>query len=91
MIRDLNYVLNYMFEYVSNKDMQDSEPMLNHRDIELVLRYIKELNTRINKAIVYIDTNMEKQVDWGFEYNLDYKELLELKNILKGSDDDGNS
>ena len=37
--------------------MQDSEPMLNARDIELVLKHIFYLQQRIDKAIEYIKRN----------------------------------
>ena len=43
MNRDLDYVLNYMIKYTQDRYMQDSEPMLNHRDIELVLKHIYEI------------------------------------------------
>lgn len=54
MNRDLDYVLNYMVKYTQDRYMQDSEPMLNHRDIELVLKHIWELEEKIDKAIEYI-------------------------------------
>lgn len=50
MNRDLDYVLNYMVKYTQDRYMQDSEPMLNHRDIELVLKHIWELEDKIDKA-----------------------------------------
>lgn len=55
MNRDLDYVLNYMVKYTQDRFMQDSEPMLNHRDIELVLKHIWELEDKIDKAIEYIN------------------------------------
>lgn len=51
MNRDLGYVLNYMNKYTKDRFMQDSEPMLNNKDIELVLKHIYELEQRIDKAI----------------------------------------
>ena len=55
MNRDLDYVLNYMVKYTQDRFMQDSEPMLNHRDIELVLKHIWELEDKIDKAIEEIN------------------------------------
>lgn len=43
MSRDLDYVLNYMTKYVKDQYMYDSEPMLNHKDIEIVLKHIYEI------------------------------------------------
>lgn len=54
MNRDLEYILNYMVKYTKNRFMQDSEPMLNHKDIELVLKHIWELEDKIDKAIEHI-------------------------------------
>ena len=78
MNRDLDYVLNYMVKYTQDRFMQDSEPMLNHRDIELVLKHIWELEDKIDKAIEYLKT-------FHFIDNirvLDIKEYEKLLEIL---------
>lgn len=74
MNRDLDYVLNYMVKYTQDRYMQDSEPMLNHRDIELVLKHIWELEDKIDKAIEYIkEYGRDKQLEEDYlmnRYNL---------------------
>ena len=82
MNRDLDYVLNYMIKYTQDRYMQDSEPMLNHRDIELVLKHIWELEDKIDKAIKYIKEHEEKQFAFNFEYALRDNEIEELLEIL---------
>lgn len=41
---ELNKVLNYMKQYVENKYEHDSEPMLNWKDLQLVLNEIERLD-----------------------------------------------
>lgn len=60
MNRDLEYVLNYMVKYTKDSFMQDSEPMLNYKDVKIVLKHIyeleqenKQLKAKIDKAIDY--------------------------------------
>jgi len=63
MNRDLDYVLNYMVKYTQDRFMQDSEPMLNHRDIELVLKHIRELeqkNEQLKEKIKELNGVIEK-------------------------------
>ena len=58
MNRDLDYVLNYMLKYTQDIFMQDSEPMLNYKDIEIVLKHIYELeeeNKQLKEEIKNID------------------------------------
>lgn len=59
--KDLGKVLNYMKQYVENKYEHDSEPMLNYKDLQLVLEeierlqsIIKEVRECLNKNRVYI-------------------------------------
>ncbi len=77
MNRDLDYVLNYMVKYTQDRYMQDSEPMLNHRDIELVLKHIWELEDKINKAIEYI-----KKVFPTDFCEMEYESAIKLLEIL---------
>lgn len=51
MIRDLDYVLDYMTKYVKDKYKHDSEPMLNYKDIEIVLKHIYELEEENERLI----------------------------------------
>jgi hypothetical protein len=45
----LDKVLNYMKQYVENRFEHDSEPMLNYKDLELVLNYINKQKEVLNK------------------------------------------
>lgn len=67
MNRDLDYVLNYMKQYVENKYEHDSEPMLNYKDLELVLDYIKNLNGRI-EALNQIIQEQDDKILWQNEH-----------------------
>ena len=77
MNRDLDYVLNYMVKYTQDRYMQDSEPMLNHRDIELVLKHIWELEDKIDKAIEYIN-NCIKSFDTKILNSNEIDELIKI-------------
>ena len=82
MNRDLDYVLNYMVKYTQDRFMQDSEPMLNHRDIELVLKHIWELEDKIDKAIEYIKENFDKTGICVSGSDLPYSYIEKLLEIL---------
>ena len=72
--KDLNKVLNYMKQYVENIYEHDSEPMLNWKDLKLVLEEIERLNNIIdelekysedmikeyNEEIQMVDNNIDK-------------------------------
>lgn len=73
MNRDLDYVLNYMVKYTKDRFMQDSEPMLNHKDIEIVLKHIyklekenKQLKEEIKKIAVdnLAQINIERESEF---------------------------
>ena len=51
MNKDIKEILNYMKEYVENKYEHDSEPMLNYKDLQIVLSYIEQLENNRDKAI----------------------------------------
>lgn len=77
MNEETKEILAYFEEYVKITDMHDSEPMLNWKDLKIVLDYITNLqeeNTdlkgRILKAIV----------------KLNYYNNGEVLNILNGGD-----
>lgn len=46
---ELNKVLNYMKQYVENKYEHDSEPMLNYKDLQLVLEEIERLKEKVKE------------------------------------------
>lgn len=54
----LNKVLNTMRQYVENIYEHDSEPMLNWKDIKLVLDEIERLNNIMNELEKYIKTEI---------------------------------
>jgi len=43
MTKEIKEILNYMKQYVENKYEHDSEPMLNYKDLQIVLDYITNL------------------------------------------------
>ena len=57
MSKDLNEVLNYMKQYVEDKYKHVSEPMLNYKDLQLVLEEIERLNSIIKEVREYIKNN----------------------------------
>ena len=57
MNRDLDYILNYMTKYVKNIYMHDSEPMLNYKDIEIVLKHIYDLSSLIKNQEEQLKAN----------------------------------
>ena len=67
---------------MKNKDVEniyehDSEPMLNYKDLQIVLSYIEQLENNRDKAIEYI----EEKGRLKYVPN-------ELINILKGGSDE---
>lgn len=73
MNRDINYVLDYMVLYTKDKNMQYSEPMLNHNDIETVLKYIYELERKSDKYKEVLDKIKEIiKKDFDMEINDDF-------------------
>jgi len=41
--KEIEEILNYMKQYVENKYEHDSEPMLNYKDLQIVLSHIEQL------------------------------------------------
>lgn len=64
MDKELEEVLNYMKKYVKDKD---SEPILNYKDLELVLDYIKNLNGRID-VLNRIIKEQDDKILWQDEH-----------------------
>lgn len=58
---ELKSVLSYMKQYVENVDEHDSEPMLNYKDLELVLNYIKLLENQVTE---YQDEIFARDNNW---------------------------
>lgn len=73
----LNKVLNTMRQYVENIYEHDSEPMLNWKDIKLVLDEIERLNKE--KSI------LEKSLKliWEKDIEIDYEELDNANKVLE--------
>ena len=95
--KDLDKVLNYMKQYVENVYEHDSEPMLNWKDLKLVLEEIERLNNIINeleKWLKYKKEQMEefelyKRKETGaFWYSTmgNIETFIERIQELKGSD-----
>lgn len=58
---ELKSVLSYMKQYVENVYEHDSEPMLNYKDLELVLNYIKLLENQVTE---YQDEIFARDNNW---------------------------
>jgi len=84
MNRDLDYVLNYMVKYTKDRFMQDSEPMLNSQDIELVLNHIYELEQRIDRI-----KNIYISMQFAAPENM-YIFIEKLGYVLEGEDNETN-
>ena len=69
MNKEIKEILNYMKQYVENIYEHDSEPMLNWKDLKIVLDYITNLQEGKNKY--YQDslilsqelTNLQEEID----------------------------
>lgn len=86
--KDLNKVLNYMKQYVENKYEHDSEPMLNWKDLKLVLEEIERLNNIINEFNKLIENEINEsklEEDYDRVDALEY--CLATLQELKGSSD----
>lgn len=93
--KEIKEILNYMKQYVENKYEHDSEPMLNYKDLQIVLSYIEQLENNRDKAIDYIEKHFEKEYKKPKEelkhYNLKnctYDSGLVVLGILKGDSDE---
>lgn len=78
--KEIEEILNYMKQYVENKYEHDSEPMLNYKDLQIVLSYIEQLEKKYNRSLDKLrnlrveNEQLENNRDKAIEYN---------KNILK--------
>lgn len=73
---DLDKVLNYMKQYVENVYEHDSEPMLNWKDLKLVLDEIERLNNIISEMEQFFIDNANDEM----------KKCFDKLHSLKGSD-----
>lgn len=66
--KEIEEILNYMKQYVENKYEHDSEPMLNYKDLQIVLSYIEQLekeNKKLNKQVTeYQDEIFARDNSW---------------------------
>lgn len=60
MNKEVLEVLAYMEEYTKDKDMQYSEPMLNAKDLRLVLDYIEQLKE--DRKVLFEENHNKEQV-----------------------------
>jgi len=49
MTNEIKEILDYFEEYIKDNDMHCSEPMLNWKDLKIVLDYITNLQREIDK------------------------------------------
>lgn len=71
--KDLDKVLNYMKQYVENVYEHDSEPMLNWKDLKLVLEEMKRLENIIKEVRELLKNDYFE--DGSFN---NYKKVFEL-------------
>ena len=104
MTNELKEILSYFEEYIKIIDMHDSEPMLNWKDLKIVLDYITNLQEIIKQRDKDIETLLKtikvdnSKIDKAIEYlhHFDSDEICEnitgiskiLLNILKGEEND---
>ena len=79
---ELNKVLNYMKQYVEDKYEHDSEPMLNYKDLQLVLEEIERLHSIIKEVREYMKNTMEVDKEYPDYMTLEICEYQELLDIL---------
>ena len=63
MNNEIKEILAYFEEYVKTTDMHDSEPMLNWKDLKIVLDYITNLqqeNERLKENAIHNDKVVDK-------------------------------
>lgn len=78
----LDKVLNYMKQYVENRFEHDSEPMLNYKDLELVLNYInkqKEVINKIKPMLKELNIKIKDILNIG----IDIKEISDILELLE--------
>jgi hypothetical protein len=77
----LDKVLNYMKQYVENRFEHDSEPMLNYKDLELVLNYIDKQKQVLVKIKEFNKSILKERWYGGNEKDYAKKNLEILEEI----------
>ena len=79
--KEIEEILNYMKQYVENIYEHDSEPMLNYKDLQIVLSYIEQLekeNDRLKEVVENLTTMTvngdTKQIKNTAQYKLEQLE-----------------
>ena len=85
MNKEIKEILNYMKQYVENVYEHDSEPMLNYKDLQIVLSYIEQLENNRDKAIEILYKRKHVENLFGGVENSNTDKII---NILKGDSDD---
>lgn len=93
MNKEIKEILSYFEKYVKTIDMHDSEPMVNWKDLKIVLDYINDNECKYKKLLenyyntmFRINTVIEliaPLVAWG-ECTINGKILKQISDILKG-------
>ena len=63
--KEIEEILNYMKQYVENKYEHDSEPMLNYKDLQIVLSYIEQLEKRNKELYEAFMATQEELTDYA--------------------------
>lgn len=80
MNKEIKEILNYMKQYVENIYEHDSEPMLNWKDLQIVLSYIEQLKKRNKELYEGFMATQEELTDYATkneQLEEDYKEANE--------------
>lgn len=84
--KEIEEILNYMKQYVENKYEHDSEPMLNYKDLQIVLSYIeqlekdkKELEERYNLVCKISEERKNKWLNLNEENDILFNTLKKYK------------
>ena len=82
MKEEIKEILAYFEEYIKITDMHDSEPMLNWKDLKIVLDYITNLQEENERLKELCDKYEEEHANEFQCWKRDRKELLELRSRI---------
>lgn len=83
--KEINKALDYMKQYVENIYEHDSEPMLNWKDLKLVLDYIEQKDKALLDIKEYIEKSFDNQ-DFEIRKTYEDDELIGIGYYFNGND-----
>ena len=93
MNNEIKEILAYFEEYVKITDMHDSEPMLNWKDLKIVLDYIINLqqeNQELNDSVVWWNNRFNAVERNNRDYKTRIEKAVEYMVICGETHDAGN-